>query len=164
MCFWPGTWPARPGLRYATGHAYGPARNSVSRMVSKHCKINVETALEVRFCTCPVAHTRSCRSTILGSRIVEMGPYGSYVSVAHDFRIWTRFLRKYVYSHVSDFSLIPGALQIFCNSKQRKAGRGLGTRLTCTYSTWKWEKSCVAIGGLMILHFLITLANEIWWW
>ena len=39
------------------GHAYGPARNSVSRMVSKHCKINVETALEVRFCTCPVARS-----------------------------------------------------------------------------------------------------------
>ena len=64
------------------GHAYGPARNSVSRMVSKHCKINVETALEVCFCTCPVARTRSCRSTILGSRIVEMGLYCSYVSVA----------------------------------------------------------------------------------
>ena len=64
------------------GHAYGPERNSVSRMVSKHCKINVETALEVRFCTCPVARTRSCRSTILGSRIVEMEPYFSYVSVA----------------------------------------------------------------------------------
>ena len=61
------------------GHAYGPARNSVSRMVSM---INVETALEVRFCTCPVARTRSCRSTILGSRIVEMEPYCSYVSVA----------------------------------------------------------------------------------
>ena len=39
------------------GHAYGPARNSVSRMVSKHYKINVETALEVRFCTCLVATT-----------------------------------------------------------------------------------------------------------
>ena len=64
------------------GHAYGPARNSVSRMVSEHCKINVETALEVRFCTCPVARTRSCRSTILGLRIVEMGLYCSYVSVA----------------------------------------------------------------------------------
>ena len=64
------------------GHAYGPARNSVSRMVSKHYKINVETALEVRFCTCPVARTRSCRSTILGSRVVEMGPYCSCVSVA----------------------------------------------------------------------------------
>ena len=64
------------------GHAYGPARNSVSRMVSKHCEINVETALEVRFCTCPVARTRSCRSTILGAWIVEMEPYCSYVSVA----------------------------------------------------------------------------------
>ena len=64
------------------GHAYGSARNSVSRMLSKHCKINVEMALEVRFCTCPVACTRSCRSTILGSWIVEMGPYCSYVSVA----------------------------------------------------------------------------------
>ena len=64
------------------GHAYGPARNSVSRMVSKHYKINVETALEVRFCTCPVARTRSCRSTILGSRIVEMGLYCFCVSVA----------------------------------------------------------------------------------
>ena len=64
------------------GHAYGPARKSVSRMVSKHYKINVETALEVRFCTCPVARTRSCRSTILGSRIVEMGLYCSCVSVA----------------------------------------------------------------------------------
>ena len=59
------------------GHAYGPARNSVSHMVSEHCKINVETALEVRFCTCPVVRTRSCRSTILGSRIVEMRPSGS---------------------------------------------------------------------------------------
>ena len=65
--------------RRLVGHAYGPARNSVSRMVSK---INVETALEVRFCTCPVARTRSCRSTILGSRIVEMEPYCSYLSVA----------------------------------------------------------------------------------
>ena len=71
------------------GHAYGPARNSVSRMVSKHCKINVETALEVRFCTCPVARTRSCRSTILGSQIVEMGPYCSYVSVALGCRNFT---------------------------------------------------------------------------
>ena len=60
------------------GHTYGHARNSVSCMVSKHCKINVET---VCFCTCPVVRTRSCRNTILGSRIVEMGPYCSYVSV-----------------------------------------------------------------------------------
>ena len=64
------------------GHAYGRARNAVSRMVSKHCKISVAMALEVRFCTCPVAGTRSCRSIILGSRIVEMGPYCSCVSVA----------------------------------------------------------------------------------
>ena len=64
------------------GHAYGRARNAVSRMVSKHCKISVVTALEVRLCTCPVAGTRSCRSIILGSRIVEMGPYCSCVSVA----------------------------------------------------------------------------------
>ena len=64
------------------GHAYGRARNAVSRTVSKHCKISVATALEVRFCTCPVAGTRSCRSIILGSRIVEMGPYCSCVSVA----------------------------------------------------------------------------------
>ena len=64
------------------GHAYGRARNAVSRMVSKHCKISVATALEVRFCTCPVAGTRSCRSIILGSRIVEMEPYCSFVSVA----------------------------------------------------------------------------------
>ena len=28
------------------GHAYGCARNSVSRMVSKHCEISVATALE----------------------------------------------------------------------------------------------------------------------
>ena len=55
------------------GHAYGCARNAVSRVVSKHCKISVATALEVCFCTCPVAGTRSCRSIILGSRIVEMG-------------------------------------------------------------------------------------------
>ena len=61
------------------GHAYGCARNVVSRMVSKH---SVATALEVRFCTCPVAETRSCRSIILGLRIVEMGPYCSCVSVA----------------------------------------------------------------------------------
>ena len=64
------------------GHAYGRARNSVSRMVSKHCKIRVATALEVRFWTCPVAGTKTCRSIILGSRIVEMGPYCSCVSVA----------------------------------------------------------------------------------
>ena len=31
------------------GHAYRPTWNSVSRMVSKHCKINMETALKVRF-------------------------------------------------------------------------------------------------------------------
>ena len=54
-------------------HAYGRARNSVSRMVSEHCKINVATALEVGFCTCPVELTRACRSTILGLRIVEKG-------------------------------------------------------------------------------------------
>ena len=35
----------------------------------------------VRFCTCPVAGTRTCRSIILGSQIVEMGPYCSCVSV-----------------------------------------------------------------------------------
>ena len=64
------------------GHAYGRARNAVSRMVSKHCKISVATVLEVRFCTCPVAGTTSCRSIILGSRIVEMGPYCSCVSMA----------------------------------------------------------------------------------
>ena len=64
------------------GHAYGRARNAVSRMVSKHCKISVATALEVRFCTCPVAGTRNCRSIILGSQIVEIGSYCSCVSVA----------------------------------------------------------------------------------
>ena len=50
------------------------ARNSVSHMVSKHCKINVEMALEVCFCTHPVTRTRTCRSTILSLRIVEMEP------------------------------------------------------------------------------------------
>ena len=49
-------------------HAYGPARNSVSSMV---------TVVNIAFCTCPVPRTRSCRSTILGSQIVEMGPYTS---------------------------------------------------------------------------------------
>ena len=63
------------------GHTYGPARNSVSRMVSKHCKINVMTVLKVHFCTCPVAETRTCRSTILGSQIVEVRPYCSRISV-----------------------------------------------------------------------------------
>ena len=62
-------------------HAYGRARNSVSRMVSEHCKINVATALEVRFCPCPVEQTRACRSTILGMRIVERGLYCSCVSM-----------------------------------------------------------------------------------
>ena len=62
-------------------HAYGAARNSVSRMVSEHCKINVATALEVRFCTCPIAGTRTCRSAILGLLIVEVEPYCSCVSV-----------------------------------------------------------------------------------
>ena len=42
-----------PSLAYCTaeevGHAYGRARNAVSRMVSKHCKISVATALEVHF-------------------------------------------------------------------------------------------------------------------
>ena len=61
------------------GHAYGCARNSMSRMVSKHCKISVATALEVRFCTCLDTGTRSCRSIILGSRIIEMGSYCSCV-------------------------------------------------------------------------------------
>ena len=64
------------------GHTYGPARNSVSRMVSEHCAINVETAVEMRFCTCPAAGTKTCRSTILGSQIVEMELYFSCVSVA----------------------------------------------------------------------------------
>ena len=45
-------------------------------------KINVATAFEVCFCTCSVVQTRTCRSTILGSQIVEMGTYCSYVSVA----------------------------------------------------------------------------------
>ena len=63
------------------GHAYGHARNAMSHMVSKHCKISVATALELRFCTCPFAGTRSCRSIILGLQIVEMGPYYSCVSV-----------------------------------------------------------------------------------
>ena len=58
-------------------HAYGRVRNSVSRMV----QINVATALEVRFCTCPVEQTRACRSTILGLRIVEKVLYCSCVSV-----------------------------------------------------------------------------------
>ena len=47
-----------------------------------HCAINVETALEVRFCTCPAAGTKTFRSTILGSQIVEMELYSSCVSVA----------------------------------------------------------------------------------
>ena len=62
-------------------HAYGRARNSVSRIVSEHGKINVATALEVRFCTSRVELTRACRSTILGLRIVEKGLYCSCVSV-----------------------------------------------------------------------------------
>ena len=41
-------------------------------LLVKHCKINVETTA---FCTYPVMRTRSCRSAILGSWIVEMGPY-----------------------------------------------------------------------------------------
>lgn len=44
-------------------------------------KINVATAFEVCFCTCSVVQTRTCRSTILGSQIVEMGTYCSCVSV-----------------------------------------------------------------------------------
>ena len=49
--------------------------------VSEHGKINVATALEVRFCTSHVELTRACRSTILGLRIVEKGLYCSCVSV-----------------------------------------------------------------------------------
>ena len=62
-------------------HAYGRARNSVSRIVSEYYKIDVATALEVRFCTSRVELTRACRSTILGLRIVEKGLYCSCVSV-----------------------------------------------------------------------------------
>ena len=62
-------------------HAYGRSRNSVSRMVSERCKINVATALEIRFCTCPVERTGACRSTILGLRIVEKGLYCCCVSM-----------------------------------------------------------------------------------
>ena len=62
-------------------HAYGRARNSVSRIVSEHGKSNVATALEVRFCTSRVELTRACRSTILGLWIVEKGLYCSCVSV-----------------------------------------------------------------------------------
>ena len=43
---------------------------------------------------------------------------------------------------LSDLTLTPGRLQIFCNCKRRKAGRGPGTRLTYTYNNCK--KSCVA--------------------
>ena len=39
-------------------HAFRRARNSVSCMVSEHCKINVVMALKVRSCTCPVERTR----------------------------------------------------------------------------------------------------------
>ena len=45
------------------------------------CTINVATALEVCFCTCPVKLTRACRSTVLGLHIVEKGLYRSCVSV-----------------------------------------------------------------------------------
>ena len=40
------------------------------------------TTSKVRFCTCPVAQARTFRNTIIGSGIVEMGPYHSCVSVA----------------------------------------------------------------------------------
>ena len=53
----------------------------MSRMVSEHCKISVAMALKVCFCTCPVTGNRSCRSIILGSLIVEMGPYTAPVSL-----------------------------------------------------------------------------------
>ena len=78
-------------------HAYGRARNSVSRIVSEHYEINVATALEVRFCTSRVELTRACRSTILGLRIVEKGLYCSCISVvsqatpfAERGRVWSR--------------------------------------------------------------------------
>ena len=47
------------GVVHKELHDYGPARNSVSRTLSK---INVATAFEVRFCTCLLALTRACRA------------------------------------------------------------------------------------------------------
>ena len=51
-------------------------------VVSEHCKVNLVTALDVRFSTFPVKQTRACRSTILGLRIVQMGRYCFCISVA----------------------------------------------------------------------------------
>ena len=57
--------------------------NSVSRMVSKHHKINLVMALEECFCTCPVVGTRTCRSAILSAApVINIGSAAqSYVQV-----------------------------------------------------------------------------------
>ena len=72
------TWSRLLAIAGPNLHAYGRARNSVSRIVSEHGKINVATALKVHFCTCPVERTRACGITILGVRIVEKRLYCSW--------------------------------------------------------------------------------------
>ena len=74
-----------------------------------------------------------------------------------DFRIWTRFLRKYTYTPVlSDLTLTPGPLQIFRNCKPWNEADLYVQQLQ------RYEKSPVWLGWLRIvsLNFLITLANE----
>ena len=65
--------------RCMVGHAYGTPCHV---WLVKFARSTWRQLSKCVFVLCPVARTRSCRSTILGSRIVEMGPYCSYVSVA----------------------------------------------------------------------------------
>ena len=76
-----------------------------------------------------------------------------------DFRIWTRF----IYFRVIRLDFNPWATADLCNWK---SWAGLGTKLTYVQQPVAntelevYEKSPVWLGWLMIVNFLITLANE----
>ena len=82
--------------------------------------------------------------------------------IAGDFRIWTRFVQKYVYFRVINVDFNPWAAADLCNWK---SWAGLGTKLTYVQQPVAnklevYEKSPVWLGLFMTVNSLITLANE----
>ena len=114
---------------------------------------NYDTAcfLAVLLLACNFCHFRKLLS--------EIKPQNDNYPAVLRFAIWTRFLRKYAYSRVSDLTLTPV-------TGMTKSWAGPRTRLTYTYKHLKvyvWEKSYVATRA-HDANFFINKTLSFWWY
>ena len=81
------------------------------------------------------AVTRSAGETIARMRIYAWARYHAVVTLAH---VQSNPFYRPFYHDVTHVRKIPGPLPLFRTASERKAGRGLGTRLGCIRNVRTW--------------------------